>query len=453
MINDIIFVLSIFTCISLGSYYRKIEDLETKRNYGAGLGILTACLICGYQIYHSVLIVWGNVIIIKCGDKRYVHQLSLAYTWTYLFYLYYNVVTTQYVLWLNQAMALKLVGLAFEVNHHDKATNPNRQTLSSAKLSVGDNEVITSEPTAIDIITYTFFFIGIHKGPYYRWKTFEAHFNQPFATLGDCRVITLQKLKKAGLCALGYILLSLRYSPQIYDDSSFYRNHNTDYRFVYNIPLLAMFFFYSQMLMALCTAVCTEAGFGIYPARCTPLPGHGPSEHPSFLNIATPEMALAEEYNFGMLKCFENNKLLLGPRMKDTLRSWEMPTIYWFWFYVYKNITKTNKEIRSACSYLLWTLWCGPDLQHFILSATLWVYVNLEQEYNGLFNTGGQMKRLPWEVGFSIMRLLCIIYLFPCLVITDTTVFLKYYNSIYWIYHWFLLGSIVFAIILHKMIR
>ncbi|XP_053610083.1 lysophospholipid acyltransferase 7-like [Plodia interpunctella] len=452
-LNEIIYYFSLLICMSLGSYYRKIDDIETKRNYGAGLGILTACLICGFQIYHCVLMVWGNVVIIKCSDKRYVHHLSMAYTWTYLIYMYYYAATSQYVIWLHQAMALKLVGLAFEINNHDKRTNPNRPPMPNNTMTSGDNQVMTTEPTAVDIITYSFFFIGIHKGPYYRWKTFESHFSEPFATLGDCRVITMQKLKKVALCSMGFLLLSTRYSAKYYNADSFYRDHNTDYRFLYNIPLLVMFFLQNQMVMALSTAVCTEAGFGVYPAKCNPLPGHGPSEHTSFMNVVTAETALAEEYNFGMLKCFENGKLLLGPKMKDTLRSWDMPTVYWFWINIYKNMSKTNKETRSACSYLAWTLWCGADLQHFILAATLWVYVNLELEFSGIFNTARQMKRLPWEIGFSLMRILCLIYLTPCVIIKDTSVFLRYYNSIYWIYHWFLLGSIIVAIALQKLLN
>lgn len=69
-----LFYSSLLICISLGSYYKKIDDLEMKRNYGAGLGLLVTCLVCGPHVYHSVLIVWGNIIIIKCCDKRLVYN-------------------------------------------------------------------------------------------------------------------------------------------------------------------------------------------------------------------------------------------------------------------------------------------------------------------------------------------------------------------------------------------
>lgn len=70
MFADVVYYASLAACISLGSYYKKIEDIEMKRNYGTGLGIFITYLICGRYIYHSVLLIWGNIIIIKCCDKR-----------------------------------------------------------------------------------------------------------------------------------------------------------------------------------------------------------------------------------------------------------------------------------------------------------------------------------------------------------------------------------------------
>ncbi|KAG6456615.1 hypothetical protein O3G_MSEX009818 [Manduca sexta] len=402
MLDDIIFFSSLLLCISLGGYYKKIEDADLKRNYGAGLGILVACLLCGHYIYHTILM----------------------------------------------TMALRLVGLASEMYVANKG-KPEGKT-SSVKISSVDND-INMEPTAVDIISYAYFFIGFHKGPYYRWKIFNDHFTTPFGVLGDCRIITEQKLKKAFICGIGYSLLRMKYSPEIYYDGDFYIEYGTDFRYLYNIPQLIMYFLHFQIVMMLCTSVATETGFGVFPAKCLPLPGYGPSAHFSLLKLAaaTPDIAMQQEYNFSMLKCYENEKLLIGPRMKDTMRSWDMPTQYWFWAYVYKNMTKANHEVRSALSFLAWTIWSGPSLQQIIISATLWVYVHLEAEYADLYDTTGALK-LPWDIGFSIMRLFCLIYLTPCLIISDTDVVLRYYNSIFWVYHMVLLVLTIGAVVVYK---
>lgn len=53
-------------------------------------------------------------------------------------------------------------------------------------------------------------------------------------------------------------------------------------------------------------------------------------------------------------------------------------------------------------------------------------------------------------MGFSIMRMMCLVYLTPCLVIENTRSVLRYYNSINWIFHIVLLSLIVYAIVVNK---
>uniref|UniRef100_A0A2A4IYZ5 Lysophospholipid acyltransferase 7 n=1 Tax=Heliothis virescens TaxID=7102 RepID=A0A2A4IYZ5_HELVI len=418
----------------------------------------------------------------------YIHHLSLAYTWLYLIYLNFNLDVTNNVLWIHQAVALRLVGLAFEINMAEKARRqpppkvatiannsiPNIDEVanklsnqaaqhatsvaknSANKFTLSDMGFVPTEPSAVDIIAYAYYFIGLHKGPYYRWKIFNEHFKTPFGVLGDCRIITEQKLKKAFVCGLVYLFLSRKFPVQVYYENDFYLKHGTDFRYLYNIPQMFIYVLQYQVLMMLCTSVCTETGFGVYPTKTQPLPGHGPSTRFSLLNLATvtEEVALEQEYNFAMLRSFENEKLLIGPRMRDTLRGWDMSTRYWFWAYTYKGMVKTNKEVRcvfaqSALSFLAWTVWCGPTLQQLIISATLWVHLHLEYEYGELYDTNVSMK-IPWDIGFSIMRLFCLTYLTPCLILKDSAVVLRYYNSIFWVYHMVLLFLILGAVGVYK---
>ncbi|XP_073956365.1 lysophospholipid acyltransferase 7-like isoform X1 [Choristoneura fumiferana] len=395
MFEDILYYSSLLGCVILGSYYKKIDDVVAKRNYGAGLGILVTCFICGHYVFHSVFLVWGNVVAIKCCDMRTKTDLNSG------------------------------------------AAND-------------DEEAMKLKPSASDIISYAYFFIGIHKGPYYTWKTFNEHFNTPFRSLGDCRVITEQKLKKAFLCSVGYWMLQMNFPLEVYNDRDFYDNYGSDYRFISNMPRLIMYFFKYQIIMMLCTSICTETGFGVYPAKCMPTPGHGPTTEFSLLKMAagSPEVALQQEYNFAMLKCFDNQKLVMGPKMKDTVRGWDMPTRYWFWTYTYKNMVKSNSTVRSAVSFMAWTIWAGSSKKEVIVALTLWVYIHLETEYAAMYDAGS--LKGAWAIGFTIMRILCLIYLTPCFVIADADQAINYYRSIYWAYHILLIVLTVVAAALYK---
>ncbi|RVE41353.1 hypothetical protein evm_014000 [Chilo suppressalis] len=212
MIDDVVYYTSLLVCISLSTCYRRIDDPVAKRNYGAGLGILVACLVCGCHIYHSVFIVWGNVIIIKCCDRRYVHQMSMLYTWTYLLYLHCNALPL-YVMWMHQTMALRLVGLAFEVNSLVK--NNNSTVPSSTVRFADDANALTAVPNAVDIIAYSYYFIGLHKGPYYRWIIYYDHLSSSFGDLEDCRIITVHKLMKAAVFFLIYGMLKMKFPAKL----------------------------------------------------------------------------------------------------------------------------------------------------------------------------------------------------------------------------------------------
>ncbi|VVC89225.1 unnamed protein product [Leptidea sinapis] len=370
--SDIVFFSSLLICISLGCYYKKISDAGLKRNYGTGLGILLACVICGQQIFYTAIMVWGNLIIIKCCDRRYMHQLCLTFTWIFLIYLHFNTYT-KYALWIYQAMALRLVGLAFEMHHAQLAKSD--QTKSNSRLNMGDFDFLTKDPSAVEIITYAYFFIGLHK----------------------VRLVTIELSQN----------INSKRSYCMYYTKKFYTNYGSDFRYLYNIPHLVMHFLYHQIIMLLCTSVCTEAGFGVYPAICTPLPGAGPTTRISILKVLrneSTEKAFEEEYNFSAIKCFHTERVIMGPRMRDTIRSWYMPTRFWFWANIYKSVIKANKEMK-----------------------------------------------LPWDIGFSIMRMFCLIYLTPCLIINNNTyAVLRYYNSIFWVYHIVLVALMIASVVIYK---
>lgn len=58
-------------------------------------------------------------------------------------------------------MALKLVGLAFEMNAvHVKAEGKS----PVSKINLRDMDNTPPDPSAADIIAYAFYFIGIHRG-------------------------------------------------------------------------------------------------------------------------------------------------------------------------------------------------------------------------------------------------------------------------------------------------
>lgn len=103
-------------------------------------------------------------------NYRYLHQISLAYTWMYLLFLHFNI-NDIYIIWLHQTLALKLVGLAFEINGSQFKIAIDAKRVSVSKMNIGDSDnTDTPEPSAADIIAYAYYFIGLHRGKRYVCK-------------------------------------------------------------------------------------------------------------------------------------------------------------------------------------------------------------------------------------------------------------------------------------------
>lgn len=90
--------------------------------------------------------------------------MSLAWTWLYLLYLHIHLVNADYVIWIHQTIALRLVGMAFEMHSGD--TKPKASSSVKINNSNGDTDHDVGKPSVLEIVTYSFFFIGLHKGGY-----------------------------------------------------------------------------------------------------------------------------------------------------------------------------------------------------------------------------------------------------------------------------------------------
>lgn len=70
MLQDFIYLGTLAVSIKIGGYYKDIASIDVKKHYGTGIGILMTFLVCGHYLYHTILMVWLNTVILKCCDKR-----------------------------------------------------------------------------------------------------------------------------------------------------------------------------------------------------------------------------------------------------------------------------------------------------------------------------------------------------------------------------------------------
>lgn len=100
---------------------------------------------------------------------------------------------------VQMVLTLKLVGLAFEVN----STSLAKTETEEDKLEAKRNDFKVS---FLDIMHYSFNYVGVLTGPYYRYRTFLDYFEQPFSELSPWKEATLDKLKYIPMFAVFYLM-------------------------------------------------------------------------------------------------------------------------------------------------------------------------------------------------------------------------------------------------------
>lgn len=120
---------------------------------------------------------------------------------------------------IQMVLTLKLVGLAFEVNTAytnavAAATADTTKKTTDGEQAAADDAVQRHEQAAfgrlsfVDIMQYSFHYVGVLTGPYFRYRTFIDYFDMPFRRHADSDTATLKKFAWVPLFAACYLLVS-----------------------------------------------------------------------------------------------------------------------------------------------------------------------------------------------------------------------------------------------------
>lgn len=69
-LEDIIYLLLLLFCMVFGAYYRKIENVDTKKNVGTLLGLSIVIIVSGIHTIHLLITTFINAYLILYKNKR-----------------------------------------------------------------------------------------------------------------------------------------------------------------------------------------------------------------------------------------------------------------------------------------------------------------------------------------------------------------------------------------------
>ncbi|KOB79401.1 Leukocyte receptor cluster member 4 protein [Operophtera brumata] len=240
---------------------------------------------------------------------------------------------------IEMILVLRVVGIAFEINGSWLAITQAKKDDKTAEVKKDKDPDFTEiiNPSFMDLFHYTYCYIGLLTGPYYRYRTFNDYFFRPYNKYVDCLGFTINTLRMVPL----YISLML-----------------------YPWAVFAAFRQRIYAGMTLAESVCTSAGFGAYPVE-----GRNRSE----------EEAKFAQYDFNTVESMDVWGCESVVTLRDSMKVWNKAVQYWVAMVVYKRFPIKPLKIHAAL--FVSVLWHGYHAGYFFCIYACPFYLMAEDIY------------------------------------------------------------------------
>ncbi|XP_050461305.1 lysophospholipid acyltransferase 7 isoform X3 [Cataglyphis hispanica] len=435
--NDIVYVSLLLLSMAFGCFYRTIKKSHVKQWTATVLGFALVICVSGSSALHPIFTVLINAIIItnlswKSLFYRKCHLVSLYFSFFYLLVIfrfsdYFGLPNppthTNLVVMI---LTLKLPGLAFEINSAATASSNDIQ---------GANSDAFKKIDFMDVIHYSFSYMGVLTGPYYRYRTYWDSLHRPFSNYVDPWPLTYYKLKQI-VAFIPLFLIMNHLFPSDYTQTIEYEELNFLYRFLYIYPTFACFRLRMYIGMALAECVCQMSGLGAYPVCCQSAPGLGPRDYKTVEKLSFDhKRAKMEEQDFETVHNMNVWEVEFSPFVRHTMKMWNTCIQYWMAVCIYKRFP--YKSLRTVITLTLSALWHGYAAGYYFCICQVPLYLSFEdiciKFYNQCEENG--FARKVWRFFLWWAKLTCMAYLGVPFQLLRFQEIIHFYKSLYFSGH------------------
>ncbi|KAM5132011.1 lysophospholipid acyltransferase 7 isoform 1-T2 [Mantella aurantiaca] len=432
--DEITYLCVLLFSIPVGFLFKNASS-QVKQWGGAAVGMLLILTTCHIHILHSVVTILGTWLLVKISPRS-CHFLVLGWTFTYLLFFrtvtYYNLpAPTPFTNALQLLLTLKLVSLANEVQEFSRDKKQEVSSFSS-RSSTG---MITRIPSLYEVFLYSYCYIGLMTGPFYRYKTYHDWLHQINSQDIPSWKPMIARLKPSPVFGVLFLIVSY-YFPLNYVKMDEFYERAFLFRLFYMVPTFFVFRmrFYVAWIFAECS--CIAAAFGAYPVAAKSRSGGGPTVEYSPLKRSTDGVTADIDYDYETIKNIDCYGADFCVKVKDGMRCWNMSVQWWLAQYIYKNSPIKSFVIGNAWTMLISAYWHGIHPGYYLSFLTIPLCLASE----GMMDTGlrrhlsesGQMV-FDWIHWFLKMRAYDYMCMgFVLLTFSDTV---RYWRSIYFAIH------------------
>ncbi|XP_049869111.1 lysophospholipid acyltransferase 7-like [Pectinophora gossypiella] len=460
--NDIIYLSLLLFSVAVGPYYRSINSIQIKKWVGSLLGLLLIVIVSGYSAFHPISSAIVGIILIKLATVKYCHIVTFFFMFGYLFFFrladkFGLPLSSGQTNLIQMIIVLRVVGVAFEINGSWRAVGAGKKKEDKPDNDKKEKDADFLEihnPSLMDLFHYSFNYVALLTGPYYRYRTFDDYFNLPYSKYADCAGFTINTLKTVPLYISLYLAMSNVW-PLEYILTEDHNNRSFLYRMLYPWVLFAAFRQRIYSGMTLAESVCTSAGVGAYPVEGKNRTGHGPTVGYLKLNQMTEEEAKRAQYDFNTVESMDVWGCETVVTLRDSMKVWNKAVQYWVAMVVYKRFPVKSLKIHAAL--FVSVIWHGYHAGYFFCIYFCPFYLMAEDIYYKLYykDATGTKKKI---IGFIMWFLRSHSESYQAaafLLLTFDRIWI-YYSSVYHYWYGCWLAFLIIGLILnqiHKMGR
>ncbi|XP_075696004.1 membrane-bound acylglycerophosphatidylinositol O-acyltransferase MBOAT7 isoform X1 [Rhinoderma darwinii] len=432
--DEITYLAVLLFSVLIGFLFKHASP-QAKQWGGAAVGLLLTLGTSNIHILHSVITIFGTWLITKFSPRS-CHFLALGWTFTYLFF--FRIVTyfdlpapTPFTNAVQLLLTLKLVSLANEVQEFSRAKKHDVASFSRPSSA----NMIPKIPSLVEVFLYSYCYIGLMTGPFYRFKTYHDWLHQIRPQDIPSWKPMLTRLKPAPVFGIMFLIVS-HYFPLEYVKKDEFYECSFLYRIFYMVPIFFVFRmrFYVAWIFAECG--CIAAAFGAYPVAAKSRSGGGPTVEYAPLERDTDGSKVKIDYDYETVKNIDCYGADFCVKVKDGMRCWNMSVQWWLAQYIYKNSPIKSFVFGSAWTMLISAYWHGIHPGYYLSFLTIPLCLASEVAMDvGLRRRLSDSGKLVFDWVHWFLKMRAYDYMcmgFVLLTFSDTV---RYWRSIYFAIH------------------
>ncbi|XP_078393530.1 membrane-bound acylglycerophosphatidylinositol O-acyltransferase mboat7 [Cetorhinus maximus] len=338
-LDELKYVAVLAGSIPVGIFMKQTGTLV--RGLGATVfGFSMVFATCGFHTFHSLLTIIITWCIIKFSS-RHCYYLTLLWTFAYLLFFRMQAflklpVPTPFANAVQLLLTLKMVSLAAELNRA-YLDSVSRQVEQSGPTR---GRIIAGlMPGLKDMIYYSYCYLGIMTGPFYRYKTYQDWvYDADLNKIPSWRPM-LERLRLGPLYGVAFLLVS-RLCPLEYVKTEAFTEHSLLYRLFYTSLIFLVFRLRFYVAWTFAECACMSAAFGAYPVGAKARPGNGPTHQ---YYTAGSEV---QEYDFETIRNIDPHNTDFCTSVKDGMKYWNMTVQWWLANYIYRSAPVKTRILR-----------------------------------------------------------------------------------------------------------